>query len=196
MSSYQYSNKIYQTEKSFLTATDLALLLQIKSSRTLEDITAQMLNQNLLTALEKGKYFITNRKPSIFAIAQFLYSPSYISFETALNYHGLLSQFPVEITSATTKKKVEKIILGSIYSYAKINNKLFRGYYKEDNFLIALPEKALFDQLYMICKSLRPESILAEIDYSNIDKQVFTTYLNLVSLQYANKIKSLLEKYL
>ncbi|MFW5702849.1 MAG: type IV toxin-antitoxin system AbiEi family antitoxin domain-containing protein, partial [Candidatus Dojkabacteria bacterium] len=62
-------------------------------------------DQKVLIQLEKGKYQIAGRSPSDFAIAQFLYSPSYISFETALNYHGILPQFPHEITSATMRRK-------------------------------------------------------------------------------------------
>src|SRR3989344_3011499 len=153
-------NKLYQSNISLLTTLDIENLLQIKSTRTLEDLIKRLIQENVLTSLEKGKYYVTSKQPSTFEIANFLYSPSYISFETALNYHGLLSQFPLEITSATLGKKSEKRINDQLYVYSQIDKKLFTGYYKESNYLMATKEKALFDEVYLISKSIKSESIL------------------------------------
>ena len=125
MTSIAYTNTISQSQLRFFTTKDLQQLLKIESKRTLEDLVKRLIKENILTQLEKGKYLVSNKQPSSFEIAQFLYSPSYISFETALNYHGILSQFPTEITSATTKKRTSKIVEDKVYSYAKISPKLF-----------------------------------------------------------------------
>ncbi len=196
MSSIQYVNKIHQSKKKFFTSLEIGQLLEIANSRTLENIIKKLIQEKVLLSLEKGKYLMPSAQASDFEIAQFLYSPSYISFETALNYHGILSQFPIEITSATTKKRVNKQFAGKIYSYAKLGTNLFTGYYKADDFLIAEPEKALFDQLYMISKSFKTVEYLDEMDYSGIDFAKVVGYLDLTSKLCANNIKKLLEKYL
>ena len=196
MTSITYTNTINRSQFKFFTTKDLQELLKIKSKRTLEDLIKRLIKAKVLTQLEKGKYSAINKQPSDFEIAQFLYSPSYISFETALNYHGILSQFPVEITSVTTKKRTIKTIENKIYSYSKINSKLFTGYYKEGIYLIAYPEKALFDQFYMISKSLKTQGYLDEMDYSQLNKNKVIKYLDLLTDNAKKLVSELLNKYI
>lgn len=84
-------------------------------------------------------------------IANVIYSHSYISFETALSYYGLIPEAVYQITSATTRKtKVFDTKSGS-FSYRSISAKLFFGYTinAENRFFIATPEKAILDYLYL-----------------------------------------------
>ncbi len=196
MSSLDNLNKLYKNNISLLTTLDIENLLQIKSSRTLEDLIKRLIQENILTSVEKGKYYVTSKQPSNFEIANFLYSPSYISFETALNYYGLLSQFPLEITSATLGKKTEKEINNQLYTYSKIDKKLFTGYYKESNYLIATKEKALFDEIYLISKSIKSESILQNLDLSNFEIDKFEEFLNLLPKKSLKAFQNIMEKYL
>lgn len=196
MSSIRYVNQINNSKKQFFTFTSLSQLFDVKSSRTLEDIIRRLIDEKVLILLEKGKYQVEGANPTSFEVAQFLYSPSYISFETALNYHGILSQFPMEITSATTKKGIDKVIEGKNYVYAKLNIKLYTGYYKEGECLMALPEKALFDQLYMIAKGIKTEQYLDEMDFSNINKQQLLQYSSLLPGNLVGRVHQLAEVYL
>ena len=196
MASIQYAEKIYATKRKFFKYHELGDLFGIESSRTLEDVLRRLVTETIIQQLEKGKYLVTSKDPSDFEIAQFLYSPSYISFETALNYHGILSQFPIELTSATTKKRTTKTVSGKVYSYSKVSTKLYTGYYKEGESLIAKPEKALFDQLYMIAKAIKTEEYLDEMDYSKVDRKAVDKYLKLTTESFAKKIIALLEKHL
>jgi predicted transcriptional regulator of viral defense system len=196
MSSIENINKLYQSNVTLLTTLDLENLLQIKSSRTLEDLIRRLIQENVLTQLERGKYYVTSKQPSNFEIANFLYSPSYISFETALNYHGLLSQFPLEITSAALDKKVEKQINGQSFTYSKIDKKLFTGYYKESGYLMATKEKALFDQIYLISKSIKSEAILDSLDMSLFEMTKFEEFLKLLPKKTLKTIVSIMEKRL
>ena len=196
MSSLDNLNKLYKNNISLLTTLDIENLLQIKSSRTLEDLIKRLIQENVLTSVEKGKYYVTSKQPSNFEIANFLYSPSYISFETALNYYGLLSQFPLEITSATLGKKAEKEVNNQLYTYSKIDVKLFTGYYKESNYLIATKEKALFDEIYLISKSIKSESILQNLDLLNFEMVKFNEFLNLLPKKSLKAFQNIMEKYL
>jgi len=196
MASLNHATAILQLDKNCFTTSDIKVLLQIEKNRTLEDAVQRLIKSKVLISLERGKYLKGAANVSDFEIAQFLYSPSYISFETALNYHGILSQFPMEITSATTKRRIIKEILGKVFSYGNISTKLFTGYYKEDKFLMALPEKALFDQLYMIARGLKTEQYMDEMDYTRIKKQELNKYLPLVPDSFASGIKDLISQYI
>jgi len=196
MSTYKYLNAINDSGKKAFLTKDLQNLLEIDSKRTLEDLIKRFLDEKILISLEKGKYLLGNAEVSDFEIAQFLYSPSYISFETALNYYGILSQFPVEITSVTTKSTQKKEVLEKMYTYSQISTSLFTGYIKEGDALIALPEKALLDQLYMIAKGLKTKQYLDEMDYSAIDKAKFQEYFKLLPDKLSKSIQELADKYL
>lgn len=196
MSTYEYLNTINSSGKSLFTTSDLRGLLGIDSSRTLEAITKRLLEEKILISLERGKYLLANSDVTDFEIAQFLYSPSYISFETALNYHGILSQFPVEITSATTKSSEKKFVQEKTYTYSQLSTDLFIGFEKEGNSLIATAEKALIDQMYMIAKGLKTEEYLDEMDYSNISKAQVQQYVELVSEKLQGTLSDILGRYL
>lgn len=77
---------------------------------------------------------------------------AYVSFISALHLHGIIEQIPQEITLASivhTKKINTKL---GIFSIHRISPSLFDGFdwYKgEGSFLIAEPEKALFDSIYL-----------------------------------------------
>lgn len=196
MASLNYATAILQLDKDCFTTSDIKALLQIEKNRTLEDVVQRLIESKVLISLEKGKYLKVASNASDFEIAQFLYSPSYISFETALNYHNILSQFPMEITSATTKRRTTKEVLDRMFSYANISTKLFTGYYKEGRFLMASPEKALFDQLYMIARGLKTDQYMDEMDYTRIKKQELNKYLPLVPNSFGSKIKDLISQYI
>ncbi len=132
---------------------------------TLSVIIRRLLEANVLTKLERGKYLVNGAGVHEFAIANFLYQPSYVSFESALNYHGVLPQIAYEITSATTKKPVEKIVEDRCYRYNRIKKSLFWGYKKGDGFLVANAEKALLDLTYLASKGygrIHPDDLVME----------------------------------
>jgi len=196
MSAIENISKLYESNISLLTTFGLENLLQIKSSRTLEDLITRLIQENVLTQLERGKYYVTAKQPSNFEIANFIYAPSYISFETALNHHGLLSQFPLEITSAALGKKVEKQVNGQLFTYSKIDKKLFTGYYKESGYLIATKEKALFDEVYLISKSVKTEKILDGLDMTIFEMSKFEVFLKLLPQRVLKTFYTIMGKYL
>ncbi len=170
-------NKIHTSGLKLFSLQDLAKLLTIPIPRSARSVVNRLVEKNILQHLEKNSYILANPAPSRFTIANFLFSPSYVSLETALNYHGILSQFPHEITSVTPKKSTTKQVDGQIFSYAHLQSSLFWGYDKLDDQLIALPEKALLDQIYLASKGLRTvhfdEYVLERIDktrFSNFAK--------------------------
>jgi predicted transcriptional regulator of viral defense system len=76
--------------------------------------------------------------------------PSYVSFESALSKHGILSQLPYVLTFATTHRSRRLRVLNTELQYRHLRPDLFFGYEQQPGVYIALPEKALLDQLYMV----------------------------------------------
>lgn len=190
------AKKIYESGFVFFTAKTLKDVLAVEKRTNFFNLVNKLVKSDILQKIEKNKYLLKGGRFSDFALANFLYSPSYISFESALNFHGLLAQFPLEKTSATTKKSVRKQFEGKDFSYVHLQKKLFWGYEKKDDFLIALPEKALLDQLYLTSRGLKKID-LEETDFSIIDKDRLKEYFLLFpkNKQFLKIWKSL-EKYL
>ena len=109
-------------------------LLKSLSGLTNKQSLASFINSlekyGVLEKAEKGKYLIKENLGNDFTVANLLYKPSYVSLETVLNLCGILSQFPMEITSVTTKRKREKKIAGKLYIYYHLDPKLFWGFEK------------------------------------------------------------------
>lgn len=111
-------------------------------------------NKNIYFKLKKGFYSLVETPPNNYSIANHLYEPSYISFDTALSYYGIIPETIYPITSATPKTTRHFIIKGIEYRYQKIKKELFAGYraikYQGEIILMAEPEKALADYLYFV----------------------------------------------
>jgi len=166
------TKKLFESGIGLVNSKTLKDLLDVKNDRTFYRIVKDFEKNNIVKNIEKNKYCIIGRDVTTFEIANYLYQPSYISLETALNYWGILSQFPFEITSVTSKKSITKNFEDKTYSYSHISNKYFGMFTKKDNVLIALPEKALFDQIYLTSKGIKMAHF-DEYDLKNINRKRF-----------------------
>jgi len=76
-----------------------------------------------LVAGETGEY--TEHE---FVIASHLADPMYISYWTALNYHGLTEQVPMTVFAATTNQVPDRNIHGVGYTFVTVTAAKFFGY--------------------------------------------------------------------
>ena len=166
------TKKLLESEINLVNSKTLKEILAVENERTFYRIVSDFINNKILISIEKNKYCIAGKNVGSFEIANFLYQPSYISLETALNYWGILPQFPFEISSVTSKKSVTKKFDGKMYAYSHISSKYFGMFTKKDNVLIAIPEKALFDQIYLTSKGIKTVNF-GEYDLKNINPEIF-----------------------
>lgn len=104
----------------------------------------------------KGYYVFVDRdlnEKVLFEIANRIYAPSYVSFEMALAYYGLVPESVYGITSASTRKTIHfKTPIGA-FIYRSIRPKLYFGFdflkNNEKLFKLASPEKAFLDLFYI-----------------------------------------------
>ena len=106
--------------------------------------------------ITKGIYEMNPHTPA-YLLAGSIYGPSYISFEYALSFYGLIPEAVYTVTSATFEKKKKKKFETAFgtFSYRDVPSKAFplgiRLIQEGEYFYrIAEPEKALCDQLYTI----------------------------------------------
>jgi len=190
------TKRIYNSGFSLFTLKTLRDVLEVKKESTTFSIVKRLIKAGVLVRIEKNKYLLRDAKVSDFALANFIYQPSYISFESALNFYGILSQFPHNISSATIKKATEKVFQSKGFAYTHIKRDLFWGYEKKEDFIIAFPEKALLDQLYIATKGYK-RADLDEYDLDRINIPRLKDYLKRYSKtrQFKIAIKTL-KKYL
>lgn len=107
-----------------------------------------------LFLLSKGLYTDSSHISGLY-VANAIYGPSYVSFNTALSYWGIIPEAVYNITSATTQKMKKKTYSNFIgqFTYRDVPLKVFPFGIKiiEENgyrFMIASREKALCDKLY------------------------------------------------
>ena len=138
---------------------------------------------DLFTRLKKGLYALKTDPPTEEEIANQLYKPSYISFEYALSFYGLLPEMPYAITSATTKPTRNFTISSQLFSYRTIKKEVYTGYslLKQNNrsFFIADQEKAYLDYLYFVFLGKNPTNDrLISLAKGKIDKNKLQLYLS------------------
>lgn len=127
---------------------------QLKELCALTSVSAAAASMSLIRAAQNGLVFRVKslwvnllHPPNLEDLALALISPSYISFETALYQHHILSQSPQGGCTLASTKRPQKIEtpLGNIQVY-HLQPKLFWGY---DEKRLAFPEKAWLDLLYL-----------------------------------------------
>ena len=120
------------------------------SSSSVYVVVNRLIGKGKLIRLRGGIYVLPERYKDIDIIANQIYFPSYLSFESALSRYGLVSQIPYTLTFAVFRK-TRKLKLGDyMVEYRMIKRDLFFDYVKLDNGLfIATSEKALFDMIYI-----------------------------------------------
>ena len=101
----------------------------------------------------KGFYLFSDLdtdESALMAIANKIYKPSYISFETALSYYRLIPENIYMITSASTRRTSLFETPMARFSYRTIKPSLFFGYsLLTSGIKIAFVEKAILDYLYI-----------------------------------------------
>lgn len=89
----------------------------------------------------------------LYYTANELYSPSYVSFESALSEYSFIPEGVFQVTSCTTLKTQSFDTNPGLFTYRHVKPAMFFGYRLEEwgdhHYAIAEPEKALMDFLYL-----------------------------------------------
>ncbi|MFH1435344.1 MAG: hypothetical protein ABIJ56_06475 [Pseudomonadota bacterium] len=166
---------LYRKKAALFDIAGAKKLFSVEKDNTLYKILQRLERKGVIVRLTSGKYRFAFREANEFETANFLLSPSYVSFESALSFHGVLAQFPYTITSATPLKSRKLVCEDREYEYSHIEKKYYFGFVRKDTLLVAEPEKALLDQLYFMSKKLRQVHV-EDLDLARVSSRKLKRY--------------------
>lgn len=138
-----------------LTSTNL--LYRLSGYRNPDHKIARLVSEKKLVKMRRGLYQdATDASPC--AAAYQLYGPSYISFEYAMSYHGLIPERVHAITCATFRKNRKKVFRTPVgtFTYQDVPSGVFRygvervELGENEACFMASPEKGVCDKLYSV----------------------------------------------
>jgi predicted transcriptional regulator of viral defense system len=132
--------------------------------------------------------------PHPFLIANRIKRASYVSLQSALEYHGLIPEYVPAITSISTGRPEEVITPLGSFIFRHIKKDLFSNYQLIDlgegqSAFIATPEKALLDLLYLTPGSDNSE-YLNELRLQNLTNLKTDTLIELADKSGIRKLLS------
>jgi predicted transcriptional regulator of viral defense system len=198
--------KLKNTPEICLTDSDLTAILQVNNQQRYSLIKRALKNGNLVR-VRRGLYCLgknlTQEKPHPFALAEKIYWPSYISFESALAHYGLIPEAVYNITCATSKRAANFTTPYGNFSYIKMPTVNFFAQVEKviegkAQFFIAKPWRAICDYMYYHKRNwidLQPLFADLRIEQDDLPK---ITLAELTELEnyYHNKRVSLFINYL
>jgi predicted transcriptional regulator of viral defense system len=149
------ARQLHEQEQFYFSPATLSSWLAVDRA-TAYRLIARMRSAGLVLEVERGKYLLLGLQPehvlsNPLFIANHLVTPSYISYWSALHFHGFTTQVPREVFCATTKKKRPVIFHGQTFRYVTLQPRKFFGYRRETlgdlPVLIADEAKAVVDSL-------------------------------------------------
>lgn len=155
-----------------------------------------------IMGLRRGLYelsFPSNLNLPDLYLANKIYTPSYVSLETALSNYGIIPEVAIAVTSITCKPTRRFKNQHGLFIYRTVQPQAFCGYqiekYDSYDVLIAEPEKAWVDYLYLnTCRNTKFDVTAQRFDRKKIKKmntdklQKYAALygLNLQEVFYAN----------
>ena len=143
----------------------LGVMQDLASYRNPKTRLSRLLKAGALTQVRRG-LFVEGEAPPAITLASVIYGPSYLSFQFALAFHGLIPERVTVFTSASYGKNKNKSFstpFGEFtYEYLPPGVYPYGIERREEGgspYLIASPEKALADAVYKIPRIAGPEDI-------------------------------------
>lgn len=135
-----------------------------------------------------------------------LYRPSYISLYSALSFYGMIPEAVPQVMNVTPLKTISFQNDFGNFTYRSVNPKLmfgFKGLQQSDgkNVLIATPEKALIDLLYLYPFYKSPQDMLdlrldEDFMVEEFDRDLFQNYCHQTdSKALCQRVNTLLNTY-
>ncbi len=183
-------DKLSFLPKSYFTLNDLRKIAEVNDN-VLKVTLNRLVKQGKIFRLSRGYYAVDLDKLDWEEFTLGFYRPSYFSFEWALNYYGILSQQSYALTLATVRRGKTINIHNRLIVYHHLHPKYFWGFIRKGNLLIAEPEKAFLDQIYLFLNG-NASWDKQEVDMSFLNKKKLKRYLK----KFNNKrLNSYLQKF-
>lgn len=166
----EFFRQIQQLNEAVVCTRDVAVCLGITTSHA-SKLLARLEQSQQVVHLGRGIWTLqTELNPLV--IPQYLVAPfpAYISLQSALYHHGMVSQIPSVIYSVSlARTRYFRTPLAEV-SIHHINPEFFLGFNHDGNTGVnmATPEKALLDLLYLGCGKTSLFKALPELEFPAI----------------------------
>ncbi len=158
------------------------LALSTDSTKSLKNQLSVWTRDGKLTRLRRGVYLLgepyRKQMPSVYYTSNRLLRPSYVSLQTALQFHGMIPDAVGVVQAVTPKHGREWETTVGTFDYRSIKQERFWGYREyatgqsdrpQQTFLMARPEKCLLD-LFYLKKGQWEASRLRQMRFQNLDR--------------------------
>ena len=179
--------------KPYYTVADFEKVLNLNRD-SLYVLLNRLVKKGVLIRLKRGVYKPEFESLELEKIANELYYPSYLSFESALCRFSILNQIPYTLTFATNRTSKRLNLASREIEYRQLKDELFFGFFLKDGVYIAEPEKAILDQLYIMSKG-RILKDTSEWSLVNLDKLKFIKYSRKFPKGVQNMAKKLSKRF-
>lgn len=142
--------ELYRSKKNILTTRDIAILWGMQDKDNLKSKISYHVKRGNLIRLRKG-IFTKDENYDPKELATSVFTPSYISFETALRETGVIFQYYETVFAASYLRREIKCDKYK-FSYRKIKNEVLinqSGIIIHENYSIASRERAFLDMIYL-----------------------------------------------
>lgn len=150
---------------------DIAALLNMNTDAT-SKLLDRLCQTQLIKKLIRGVWSLPRVDPLL--IPEFLTMPypSYVSLQTALFIHGVISQIPEKIYTVTLDRTKQIKTPLATFSFHRIDARFFFGFELKGSqqIKIATKEKALLDILYLTSAKSKLFTYLPELDLNGFNK--------------------------
>jgi len=148
--------RLASQNRTIITVDDIESALGC-SRDTAKKVASNLAGKKWLDRLKRGTYLIVplaagetgEYTEHEYVVASHLADPMYISYWSALNYHGLTEQVPTTVFVATTSRVPDREIHDVDYRFVTVTDRKFYGYEPvsigSHTVNIASPEKTLVD---------------------------------------------------
>jgi predicted transcriptional regulator of viral defense system len=144
---------------------DVAALLQVSASNA-TTILRRLAAEDMIIHLSRGRWLV-DQKIDRLALPELISAPNpaYISLQSALFHHGLIEQIPSILYAITPGRPRRLRTPIATISFHRMPPELFQGFElsSASDAKIAIPEKALFDLIYLAPGRSRVFSKLPEL---------------------------------
>lgn len=174
-------DKLINLGLKVFTANDLCQIFGAGKRASEAFLSYNAIKTNLIR-LKKGFYAFKRNLPHDFLIANKIYTPSYVSLDSALSFYGLIPETVYAITSVTSRKTNSFLVESKQFVYHKIKKEAFTGYAVQkvggETAYLALPEKAVADFYYFVF--LKKRSLYERLSMKDLDKDKLKKYLKML----------------
>lgn len=143
-----------------------------------------------ISRIRRGWYLIEKpwraKEVPIPFIATQIVQPSYLSLDWALRHHGLIPEGVPNPTCITTDRTLRILALSQTFLYHHVRPALLSGFtqvrIEDENVPLALPEKALFDKIYIFIQHSRFSlDWLRELRLQNLERFELERFMSFAS---------------